>query len=434
MKDKFALIVWLEGMKVKVKNKVELKRAILISLCIIVISTFIFGIIQYHQYKTYTNNFNEKVLSIIARVSEKYPNVSKNEIMEILNNKEAVDTSLLREYGINIEEDSIILENEKYFKNCLILNLIFLVLITIVISFIFLKYNHSKDKKLKEITNYIEEINNRRYKLDIEDNTEDELSILKNEIYKTTIMLKEMAENSKQDKLNLKNSLSDISHQLKTPLTSISIMLDNIIDNPEMDKQTRTDFVKDIKREIININFLVNSLLKLSKLDANSVKFVNREETVENLINESIKNVATLCDLRNVQINVTGNAQNKINCDLKWQVEALTNILKNAIEHSEINSKIEINYEQNNLYTQIEIKDYGKGIAKKDLPHIFERFYKGENSSSESVGIGLALAKSIIESNGGYIEVESQEKVGTTFKIKLFSVPLGTDLFGTFEK
>lgn len=413
------------------KNKVELKRAILISLCIIVISIFVFGIIQYHQYKTYTNNFNEKVLSIIAKVSEKYPNVSKNEIMEILNNKEAVDTSLLREYGINIEEDSIILENEKYFKNCLILNLIFLVLITIVISFIFLKYNHSKDKKLKEITNYIEEINNRRYKLDIEDNTEDELSILKNEIYKTTIMLKEMAENSKQDKLNLKNSLSDISHQLKTPLTSISIMLDNIIDNPEMDKQTRTDFVKDIKREIININFLVNSLLKLSKLDANSVKFVNREETVENLVNESIKNVATLCDLRNVQINVTGNAQNKINCDLKWQVEALTNILKNAIEHSEINSKIEINYEQNNLYTQIEIKDYGKGIAKKDLPHIFERFYKGENSSSESVGIGLALAKSIIESNGGYIEVESQEKVGTTFKIKLFSVPLGTDLFGT---
>ncbi len=416
------------------KNKVELKRAILISLCIIVISTFIFGIIQYHQYKTYTNNFNEKVLSIIARVSEKYPNVSKNEIMEILNNKEAVDTSLLREYGINIEEDSIILENEKHFKNCLILNLIFLVLITIVISFIFLKYNHSKDKKLKEITNYIEEINNRRYKLDIEDNTEDELSILKNEIYKTTIMLKEMAENSKQDKLNLKNSLSDISHQLKTPLTSISIMLDNIIDNPEMDKQTRTDFVKDIKREIININFLVNSLLKLSKLDANSVKFVNREETVENLVNESIKNVATLCDLRNVQINVTGNAQNKINCDLKWQVEALTNILKNAIEHSEINSRIEINYEQNNLYTQIEIKDYGKGIAKKDLPHIFERFYKGENSSSESVGIGLALAKSIIESNEGYIEVESQEKVGTTFKIKLFSVPLGTDLFGTSEK
>ena len=211
-------------------------------------------------------------------------------------------------------------------------------------------------------------------------------------------------------------------------------MLDNIIDNPEMDKQTRTDFVKDIKREIININFLVNSLLKLSKLDANSVKFVNREETVENLVNESIKNVATLCDLRNVQINVTGNAQNKINCDLKWQVEALTNILKNAIEHSEINSRIEINYEQNNLYTQIEIKDYGKGIAKKDLPHIFERFYKGENSSSESVGIGLALAKSIIESNGGYIEVESQEKVGTTFKIKLFSVPLGTNLFGTSEK
>ncbi len=408
-------------MKFKVKNKVELKRAILTSLYAIIISTIIFGIVQYNQYKTYTNNFNEKILNIIEKVNEEYPDVSKNEIMEILNNKndEAVDTSFLREYGIDIEKEAIIIENEQHFAKCLILNLTMIIFGTIIISAIFLKKKHTKDKKLKEITSYIEEINSRRYKLDIEDNTEDELSILKNEIYKTTVMLKEMAENSKQDKINLKNSLSDISHQLKTPLTSIAIMLDNILDNPEMDRKTRTEFVKDIKREIININFLVNSLLKLSKLDANSVKFINREEKIEKLINESIKNVSTLCDLRNVQININGNAENKIKCDLKWQVEALTNILKNAIEHSEINSRIEINYEQNNIYTEIEIKDFGKGISPKDLPHIFERFYKGENSASDSVGIGLALAKSIIESNGGYVEVETQENIGTTFKIKL---------------
>lgn len=118
-----------------------------------------------------------------------------------------------------------------------------------------MKYNNSKDEKLKEITRYIEEINNKNYKLDIEDNTEDELSILKNEVYKTTIMLKETAENSVQDKVNLKDSLSDISHQLKTPLTSITIMIDNILENPEMDKETRIEFVKDIKREIINVIF-----------------------------------------------------------------------------------------------------------------------------------------------------------------------------------
>ena len=146
----------------------------------------------------------------------------------------------------------------------------------VVLISIFLKYNHSKDKKLKEITKYIEEINNKNYKLDIEDNTEDELSILKNEIYKTTIMLKEVAENSMKDKTCLKDSLSDISHQLKTPLTSIIIMLDNILDNPNMDDATKNEFIKDIKREIVNINFLVESLLKISKLDASSVTFINK--------------------------------------------------------------------------------------------------------------------------------------------------------------
>lgn len=154
---------------------------------------------------------------------------------------------------------------------------------------VFLKYNKSKDKKLAEITRYIEEINNKNYKLDIDDNTEDELSILKNEIYKTTVMLKEVAENSRLDKANLKDSLSDISHQLKTPLTSITIMLDNILDNKDMDEDTRNDFIKDIKREIINVNFLVETLLKLSKLDANSIKFINKEEDIRKAITGKYK-------------------------------------------------------------------------------------------------------------------------------------------------
>ncbi len=114
----------------------------------------------------------------------------------------------------------------------------------------------------------------------------------------------------------------------------MSIMVDNIMDNPEMDSKTRNEFIKDIRREIININFLVNSLLKLSKLDANSVYFINKEVYVEEIILESIKNVSVLCDLKNIDILVDGNKQIKINCDLKWQVEAITNILKNCVEHS----------------------------------------------------------------------------------------------------
>ncbi len=406
--------------EIKMKNKIELKKTIIISFYIIAIVICIFGIVQYKQYKTYTSNLNEKILSIITKINEKYPDITQNEIMDILNNKEEVDILVLREFGIDAEKESIIFENEKYFLTYLILDLSILVALAITMILVFLVYNHSKDKKLEEITRYMEDINSGKYKLDIEDNTEDELSILKNEVYKTTITLKEIAENSKQDKANLKDSLSDISHQLKTPLTSISIMLDNVLDNPEMNKETRNEFIKDIKREIINVNFLVNSLLKLSKLDANSVKFINKEEKVENIINESIKNVSILCDLKDIKINVIGQVESEICCDLKWQVEALTNILKNAIEHSKVSSNVDIICEQNKIYTEIKIKDYGVGISEKDLPHIFERFYKGEKSSSESVGIGLALAKSIIESNGGYVEAESEEWKGTIFTIKYF--------------
>ena len=402
------------------KNKIEFKKAIVISCLTIILISVIFQLVLIYQYKAYTNNFNKKIEIIITNVESQYPGIDTNEIMKIINNETDEKTDIFKEYGINLEKDSIIIKNDKLFIKFSIINLCLIVGLAFIVLIIFIKYNNSKDKKLQEITKYIEEINNKNYKLDIEDNTEDKLSILKNEIYKTTVMLKEVAENSVKDKVNLKDSLSDISHQLKTPLTSMSIMVDNIMDNPEMDSKTRNEFIKDIRREIININFLVNSLLKLSKLDANSVYFINKEVYVEEIILESIKNVSVLCDLKNIDILVDGNKQIKINCDLKWQVEAITNILKNCVEHSKDNSKIEIFYEKNNVYTKIEIKDYGVGIDKEDLIHIFERFYKGKNSSNESVGIGLALSKSIIENNNGYIGVESEIRKGSLFIIKYF--------------
>lgn len=400
------------------KNKIELKKTITCILFVIVIGTIIFGVISYYQYRQYTNNFNNKISSIVTKLTQKYPELNQNEIFEILNSEENIDTKLFNSYGIDLEEESILIENDKKFLEFLIVNIIVVVGTLSVTMAIFLIYNYSKDKKLNEITRYIEEINNKNYKLDIDDNTEDELSILKNEIYKTTIMLKEVAENSKQDKIKLKDSLSDISHQLKTPLTSITILIDNIIENADMDQETRNEFAKDIKREITNINFLVQSLLKLSKLDADSVKFVNENVTISNIIKDSIKNVSVLCDLKNVNVEIYGNETDKIYCDIKWQVEAITNILKNCVEHSNNNGKIQVSYEENQIYSKIEIQDYGSGIDKEDLPHIFERFYKGKNSSNESVGIGLALSKTIIEKNNGYISVESEIGKGSLFIIK----------------
>ena len=400
------------------KNKIELKKMCITSCIVIIIFLITFSILIYKQYKTYTYNFNQKIVGIIDNVLEKYPDIEKREIVEILNSSDKTNNEILREYGIELDKDSVILENNTDFQKFIIIDISTLILFILILSIIFFKYNHSESKKINEITKYIEEINRGNYKLNIEENTEDELSILKNELYKITIMLKEVAENSQKDKTTLKDSLSDISHQIKTPITSILIMLDNILSDENMPEDIKKYFIKDIKREIVNIKFLVESILKLSKIDSNSIKFIKKEVLIKDIINEAVKNVSMLSELKNIEIIVSGDDSIKTICDLKWQVEAITNILKNCIEHSYENRKIYINYNQNNMYTELKIEDNGTGIDAKDLPHIFERFYKGKNSSSDSVGIGLALSKSIIESNNGYIQVDSKLNKGTTFIIK----------------
>ena len=400
------------------KNKIELKKMCITSCIVIIIFLITFSILIYKQYKTYTYNYNQKIAGIIDNVLEKYPDIEKREIVEILNSSDKTNNEILREYGIELDKDSVILENNTDFQKFIIIDINTLIVFILILSIIVFKYNHSESKKINEITKYIEEINRGNYKLNIEENTEDELSILKNELYKITIMLKEVAENSQKDKTTLKDSLSDISHQIKTPITSILIMLDNILSDENMPEDIKKDFIKDIKREIINIKFLVESILKLSKIDSNSIKFIKKEVFIKDIINEAVKNVSMLSELKNIEIIVSGDDSIKTICDLKWQVEAITNILKNCIEHSYENRKIYINYNQNNMYTELKIEDNGTGIDAKDLPHIFERFYKGKNSSSDSVGIGLALSKSIIESNNGYIQVDSKLNKGTTFIIK----------------
>ena len=170
---------------------------------------------------------------------------------------------------------------------------------------------------------------------------------------------------------------------------------------------------------INNINFLVQVLLKLSKFDSNTIKFNNHDETLKDIINESVKNVESLCDLKNVTLDIKGDDNVSINCDKRWQIEAITNIIKNCIEHSEDDSKLEIRYEESSVYSEIIVRDFGEGISDKDLPHIFERFYKSAASKSDSFGIGLALAKKIIESANGNISVDRMD-VGTKFSIKYF--------------
>lgn len=393
------------------KNK-TIKKYILSLIILLIFNVSLIFILNRYEYKMYTKNYNDKINSIISNIKNKYPNIEESDIIEIINNEEDSE-DILSKYGI----DSIT-KNDKVNNKIRIISLIIIITFDSLIILIFYLYDKNKSKKIKEITKMISKINNRQFDIDINDFNEGELSILKNEISKTTTMLRQVADNSVKDKLNLKDSLGDISHQLKTPLTSITIMIDNILDNPDMDEKIRKKFLINIKREILNINFLVMSLLKLSKFDANVVKFNKESVYLKDIIIESIKNVSMIKELKNITIKVSGDDNIKLLCDFKWQVESITNILKNSIEHTSEYGTVEVNYSENKLYTRILIKDNGKGIDSDDLPHIFDRFYKGKNGSDDSFGIGLSLSKTIIEKEGGSITVKSTPNIGTIFTIK----------------
>lgn len=403
------------------KNNIKFKNLLFKIIIILLVSLFLSLLINIYEYHHYVANFNKKINSIVNVLQDKYPNITEQEIIDILNSSSDEHSLILDKYGLNLIDKSIVIENDKLYHNYLCLNMVIILISFSLLLLLFINYLKKEAKDINDITKYIEELNKRNYTLKIDSNAEDELSILRNEIYKITVMLKETRDISIKDKNNLKQSLEDISHQLKTPITSILIMLDNLIDNPNMDRETQQDFIRDIKRNITNINFLVQSILKLSRFDANTIKFTKEKILVKDIINEANKNVSTLCDLKNIQINIKGNNKTYINGDFMWQVEAITNILKNCVEHSLYNKNIDVYYENNNAYVMITIKDYGPGIDSKDLPHIFERFYKGRNSNLDSIGIGLSLSKVIIEKNNGIINVTSND-TGTKFIIKYFNL------------
>lgn len=363
---------------------------------------------------------NDTINQLVNILLEKYPDVSEKEVAEILNNKtEYTDNSeFLNKYGIYPEKDWVSYNNQGSYKY-VILSVSVCIAFGLAFAVLFLGYLKMQKQQTMEIAKRIERINLGDYSLQIDENSEDELSLLDNQIYRTTVKFREQAENSNKDKENLQKSLSDISHQLKTPLTSIIVMVDNILDDDDMPLEIRREFLNDIKHNTNTISFLVQSLLKLSKLDAEAVKFRYEQVEVKSIVDECIKNTAVMAEILGVRLETDCN-DIILNCDRKWLCEAITNIIKNCIEHSH-NGNIKITAEQNKLYTKISIKDNGSGITKEDLPHIFERFYKGKNSSDDSVGIGLSLAKTIIEKQGGYISVSSELNKGSEFVIKFFN-------------
>lgn len=399
-------------------NNVYLRKYLLKSLCAIMFFIILLCIVNKVEYNKYKYNTNQKINGIVAKIQEKYPEIEKEEIIEILNSNNK--DNLFNEYGYDINKDSYINQNNEVYIKFNILKIFILLLSFIILIYLFVRYYFKRDNEIEKIIKCLEKINQKNYEIDINDVSEDKLSILKHEIYKTTVMLKENTEKANQDKINLKNSLQDISHQLKTPLTSSIIMLDNIIDDLENDIEIKPEFIKKVKKDISKISFLIQSILKLSMFESNTITFIRKEIPVKKIINSSIENIENLCDLKNIKIVVKDRSKNKIYCDYRWQVEALTNILKNAVDYSFNDSIIIVEVDKNNTYTQIKIKDFGKGMSEDETINIFKRFYKGKNSSSDSNGIGLSLAKAIIEKDNGRVIVNSLKGEGTTFSIKYF--------------
>lgn len=401
------------------RNKEYFKKKLfefLIVAGVFILVWFVLDGVEYCKYKV---NFNYRINAILKVVEDKYPDVSREELLDILRVKYE-NGNVLREYGYDLENDSFIYQNDIIYLRFSILKLLCLLGLFLILICVVLRYSKRNDREIDKIIKCIEDINHKNYELNLDDISEDKLSILKQEIYKTTVMLKESAENSWKDKIELKNSLQDISHQLKTPLTSINIMLDNIIDDPDMEVGVREKFVRNIKREVKNISFLVQSILKLSKFESNTISFVRDNIKISSIIDDAIMNVSNLCDLRDISIKVNNKCRGEVFCDLRWQVEAITNILKNALEYSSEGGVVLIECEDNNLYSQIKIIDYGKGMDEDDVENIFKRFYKGKEASVDSIGIGLSLAKVIIEKDNGRIIVESKKDEGTIFTIKYF--------------
>lgn len=388
-----------------------------ISFILLITASILVNINQYNIYEEKIDNIFKNIVGVIK---EEYPEVKEEDIIKLLdiNNNEKVSKNgeeLLKKYGI----DNDVIYGLKDMEKSIVIHNFIIILISFIIYMAILISNIIKDKnEIKRINKYIYQISKKDYELKIDENSEYELSRLKNDLYKITVMLKEEAENSKKMKKDYQTFMDDISHQLKTPLTSISIMLDNILENPEMDKETRYMFLNEISRQIKNINWLVISLLKFAKIDSNTIEFEKKEIFVKDLIEDVRKNLEIPLEIKEQKIEIKGDKECKIMGDYNWQKEALTNIVKNCIEHTESHKKIYINYEENNFYTKIKIRDEGKGIKKEEIKHIFDRFFKGSNSSDDSIGIGLALSKSIIEKGNGYIICTSEVNKGTIFEIK----------------
>lgn len=288
---------------------------------------------------------------------------------------------------------------------------------SIIISSVYLGTEFYRYRRLQKMSRDLDDLLISGKPLPIHEYDEGELSILANQIQKLTLRLIESAEVVKADKALLADSLADISHQLRTPLTAMNLTT-TMLRSPDLSDDKRMELTAELRNLLSRTDWLVETLLKMSKLDAGTVKLAIDTVSVRELIFRSAVPIAIPMELRNQQL-VVHCKDEHFTGDLTWSAEALGNILKNCMEHTPEGGTITVTAQENALFTQIEVEDTGSGFDTKDIPHLFERFYKGSNASQNSYGIGLALARTVITAQNGTIQA-TNGSAGARFVIKFY--------------
>lgn len=367
------------------------------------------------------HEYNMALASLVGSVMEEYPNTQMDDLLSMLNGQDNVESGeqLLRQYGIFTEDENSVFATQAKRMTALQweMNLIFVALAAVLVGIVFI-YLSRRQAHILKICDYMEELVRGNYGLDIQDNSDDELSGLKNEVYKLTVFFREQAERASANRRALADSVADISHQLKTPLTSVRVLLDNLSDNEDMDTDTRHRFLEEISAQISGVTWLVTTLLKLSRLDAGVVELEEKPLQLQTLAGDICGRLELNAELRQVKLCMEIPGQIAVKGDEQWLTEALLNVVKNAIEHSDPGGRVILAAKDNDVYTQLTVQNWGEVIPEEEQKHLFERFYRGSTAGKDSIGIGLALAKEILVRHNGYISVESEPEQGTIFYIK----------------
>lgn len=283
----------------------------------------------------------------------------------------------------------------------------------------FYSFTCRRYERLQEMSLEIDRVLHGSSHFDLNRFEEGELEILSGEIYKMTVRLREQADALMKDKMHLADSLADISHQIRTPLTSINLIAD-LLSEDELSRERRLSLTRELMVQLSRIDGLITALLKLSRLDAGAVSMAAEPVSALELVKKAADAIVIPMELRSQKLEIRPMQEGTFTGDPAWCAEAVGNILKNCMEHTPAGGRVTVVIQDNALFTELVISDTGEGFAKEDIPHLFERFYKGKNSDENSFGIGLALARTIIRAQNGTIQASNGRDGGAEFTIRFY--------------